>query len=107
MPPREFDQTVAFYRHVLGLEHLETHGRTEAFRFGSCCRWIDFAPHLSQRSSGSSCRPTIPPPPHLAQHGVTRCHEVERLPEGFDGFWIVNPADIVHPVAHPAEDPGL
>jgi hypothetical protein len=28
-------------------------------------------------------------------------------PEGFDGFWIVNPAGIVHPVAHPAEDPGV
>ena len=34
----------------------------------------------------------------LAEHGVVRCDDVERLPDGFDGFWIMNPSQIVHHV---------
>jgi catechol 2,3-dioxygenase-like lactoylglutathione lyase family enzyme len=43
----------------------------------------------------------------LGPHGVTRCEEIERLSEHFNGFWIANPAGIAHSIAPPAEDPGL
>jgi hypothetical protein len=107
-PSRPIDQTVAFCRYVLGLERLETHGRSQAFRFGSCCRWIDFAPHLGQAELWLELQADdTAAAAHLAQHGVARSDEIEQLPEGFSGFWSVNPAGIVHPVAHPAEDPSL
>lgn len=32
----------------------------------------------------------------LAAEGVVRCDEIEALPDGFQGFWISNPAAIVH-----------
>jgi catechol 2,3-dioxygenase-like lactoylglutathione lyase family enzyme len=109
VPPHQLEATVAFYRDVLGLEHLKTHGRSEAFRFGSCCLWIDPVPQLSQAELWLELQAddTAAAATHLAQHSVARCDEVERLPEGFEGFWIVNPAGIVHLVAHPSEDPGL
>lgn len=28
--------------------------------------------------------------------GVVRRDEIEKLPEGFEGFWIQNPASIIH-----------
>jgi catechol 2,3-dioxygenase-like lactoylglutathione lyase family enzyme len=106
VPPRQFEQTVAFYRDVLGLEHRETHGRSEAFRFGYCCLWIDRAPQLSQADLWLEVQADDTAAAYLAQRDVARCDEMERLPEGFDGFWIVDPTGIVHQVAHPAEDPG-
>jgi catechol 2,3-dioxygenase-like lactoylglutathione lyase family enzyme len=88
VPPHQFDQTVAFYRDVLGLEHLKTHSRSAAFRFGNCSLWIDPSPHLSQAERWLELQAddTAAAAVHLLQHGVIRCDEVERLPEGFDGF---------------------
>jgi hypothetical protein len=43
----------------------------------------------------------------LGRRGVTRCDEIERLSEDLNGFWIANPADIAHSIAHPAEDQGV
>jgi hypothetical protein len=39
----------------------------------------------------------------LGSTGVARCAEMERLT---DGFWVADPAGIVHLVAHPVEGPG-
>ena len=33
---------------------------------------------------------------HLGSAGVVRRDEIEKLPEGFEGFWIQNPASIIH-----------
>ncbi|MGH7799014.1 MAG: hypothetical protein ACREOW_00085 [Thermodesulfobacteriota bacterium] len=33
---------------------------------------------------------------YLKMQGVTPCDEIEPLPEGLHGFWISNPASIVH-----------
>jgi catechol 2,3-dioxygenase-like lactoylglutathione lyase family enzyme len=109
MPPQQFDRTVAFYRDVLGRERLRRHGRSEAFRFGDGCLWIDLAPQLRQAELWFELQAddTAAAAGRLARRGVTRCDELERLPEGFDRFWIANPAGIVHLIAHPAEDPGL
>ena len=38
---------------------------------------------------------------HLGEAGVVRCDPVEELGEGFAGFWIMNPANIVHLVRRP------
>lgn len=41
------------------------------------------------------------PAGQLRQAGVVRCDEVEPLDEGFEGFWIMSPANIVHMVRRP------
>ncbi|MGH8490712.1 MAG: hypothetical protein ACREXS_18080 [Gammaproteobacteria bacterium] len=40
---------------------------------------------------------------HFKAAGVVRCDEIEPLPEGFDGFWISNPASIIHIVSKPGQ----
>ena len=35
----------------------------------------------------------------MSQHGVVRRDEVEKLPDGFNGFWVCNPAGIIHLVS--------
>lgn len=46
VPPHQFQTPRAFYRDVLGLEHLKTQGQSEGFRFGSCCLWVEPAARL-------------------------------------------------------------
>jgi hypothetical protein len=108
VPPHQFEATVAFYRDVIGLEALEAKSASKAFRFGGCCLWIDRCPGLSQAELWLELQadPTAAAA-HLERHGVVRCDEIEPLPVGFKGFWIANPAGIVHLVADPSEDPGL
>lgn len=109
VPPHEFEATVAFYRDLIGLEQLGAQGPSKAFRFGDCRLWIDRCPQLSQAEVWLELQVDHPAAAaeYLAAHGVVRCDEVERLPDGFKGFWIANPAGVVNLVAHPSEDPGL
>ena len=109
VPQHQLQATLGFYRDVLGLEHLKTHGTSEAFRFGDCCLWIEPAPQLAQAETWFELQTDDLPAAaaHLAKHGVVRCDDIEQLPHGFKGFWIINPAGIVNLVAHPSEDPGL
>ena len=108
VPPHQLEATVAVYQGVLGLERLPTEGSSAAFRFGALCLWIDRCPQLAQAELWLEVQADDigAAAGHLARQGVARCDEIEPLPEGFQGFWIANPAGVVHLVAAPAEDPG-
>ncbi|HET7203630.1 MAG TPA: hypothetical protein VFI92_09720 [Steroidobacteraceae bacterium] len=101
VPPHRWDETVAFYEHTLGLAVRRREPASVAFEFGSNVLWIDRVEHLSRAEvwlevvADDVTRAAA----QLESAGVTRCDAVEALPEGFDGFWIVNPADVVHLVA--------
>lgn len=108
VPPYQFDATVAFYRDVVGLEPVDSGGASKVFRFGACCLWIDRCPGLSQAEVWLELQAEpVAAAAHLGRHGVVRCDQIEPLPQGFKGFWIADPAGIVHLVADPSEDPGL
>lgn len=32
----------------------------------------------------------------LEEAGIARCDEIENLGQGFEGYWISNPASIIH-----------
>ncbi|MGH8735110.1 MAG: hypothetical protein ACREVB_15610, partial [Burkholderiales bacterium] len=40
---------------------------------------------------------------NLGDEKVVRCDPIEKLPEGFRGFWITSPADIVHIVSESSQ----
>lgn len=109
VPPGQWQATVDFYADVLALERLETKGSSAVFRFGSMCLWIDRCPNLSQAELWLEVQSddVQAAAAHLAASGVVRRDEIEPLPADFQGFWIANPAAIIHLVAHPSEDPGL
>jgi hypothetical protein len=109
VPPHQFEATVAFYRDVVGLPHLGTFGTNELFEFGAMRLWLNPLPTVSQAEIWLELQTddVLEAARHLRMQGVVRCDKMQWLPDDFDGFWMVNPAGIVHLVAHPLEDPDL
>ena len=79
---------------------------TKAFDFGPIRLWIDRMAHLAQAEMWLEviAPDTAEAASHLADAGVVRCDDVEKLPPDLDGFWILNPAGIVHLVCAPESD---
>ncbi len=101
VPPHEWDNTVAFYRDTLGFEELadlSTPGSNIAFRFGDKVLWVDKVETFSQAEIWLEVNPddVEAAAAHLAAAGCPRRDEIEPLPPGFKGFWIANPAGIIH-----------
>jgi len=103
VPPHQYEATVRFYRDVLGLKRLENHPPEVGFEFGGCQLWIDRVPSLSQAEVWLEIATDdiAAAAKHFSGAGVVRCDEIEPLPQGFEGFWISNPASIVHIVSKP------
>ena len=98
VPPHQYEQTVRFYRDVLGLAPVEGHDPAVGFVFGACQLWIDECPGMSQaelwleivtEDKDAAAR-------QLQQAGVVRCDEIEPLGPDFKGFWVSSPAAIIH-----------
>ena len=102
VPAHEYEATVAFYRDVLALAMIE--GDTESatvttrFAFGEKVLWIDRVETLSQSETwlevttddlDAASR-------HCAEHKIVRRDEIEHLPDGFHGFWIASPCNVIH-----------
>jgi hypothetical protein len=100
LPPHRFDETVAFYRDTLGLA-VSDHGESKLVEFGPIKLWLDRCPQFSQTELWLEviARDTDEAAKHLADAKVVRCDPIETLPDGFRGFWIASPADIVHIVS--------
>lgn len=98
VPPHQYEATVLFYRDILGFEQLKTEAHSTAFKFGVCTLWIDSVPTVSQAEVWLEVvtNDLDQAAKALEVPGVVRCDEIEPLPEGFQGFWIMNPASIVH-----------
>src|SRR5690606_29142565 len=48
VPTHQYDETVRFYRDVIGLAQIEGHEPAVGFHFGANQLWIDQAPGMSQ-----------------------------------------------------------
>jgi len=104
-PPGDYIRTVMFYRDTLGLEVLSEDEKSVSFAFGANRLWIDKVDALSRAEVWLEviANNVKSAEDRMARDGVRRCDEIERLPLDFDGFWIANPAGIVHLVASPEE----
>ncbi|WP_159587012.1 VOC family protein [Chelativorans xinjiangense] len=98
VPPHQYEETVRFYRDVLGFEQIEELLPAVGFRFGANQLWIDRVPGMSQAELWLEVvtDDTRAAAEHFAQAGTVRCDEIEALGEDFDGFWISSPASIIH-----------
>jgi hypothetical protein len=106
VPAHVFDPTVLFYRDVLRLPLLEEQPGSVVLRFGANRLWLDRADHLSQAEVWLELTTDNVPAAaeYLSRRGTVRRDEIEALPAGFGGFWICNPADVIHLVAARGED---
>lgn len=98
VPSHVHDQTVAFYRDTLGLRQLPGEAGSVIFDFDGKRLWIDPVPHISQAEVWLEirCRDIEAAADWLRARGIARCDQIEPLPDGFPGFWILSPANIVH-----------
>ncbi|WP_295809581.1 hypothetical protein [uncultured Nitratireductor sp.] len=98
VPSHQYDETVRFYREVLGMEQIEEFLPAVGFRFGANQLWIDRAPGMSQSELWLEIvtDDTKAAAARLQAEGIARCDEIEPLGESFDGFWISSPAQIIH-----------
>lgn len=76
------------------------------FEFGANVLWLDRGETMTQTEVWLELRApdTAAAAKHLERNQVARCDSVEKLPDGFDGFWITSPGNIVHLVHGTRED---
>jgi catechol 2,3-dioxygenase-like lactoylglutathione lyase family enzyme len=110
VPPHQWETTVQFYRDVLGLRVIdhdpaETATPTIVFEFGANNLWIDRVDGISQAEIWLEVGTddVDAAAAYLSSAGIVRRDEIEPLGEGFPGFWISNPAAIIHLVVKPDE----
>jgi hypothetical protein len=109
VPTHEFEGVVKFYAEVLRLPIVSKTDRSYCFHFGKDASpirlWIDRTDHLSQAEAWFEIRTedVSVASTDLAAHGVVRADQIEELPEGFKGFWIIAPGDLVHLVSDARE----
>lgn len=102
VPAHEYDKTVAFYRDVLGFELIPLDNdettNTIRFKFGDKVLWIDRVETVSQSEIWLEVvtDDVDAAAEYFQESDVTRCDEIEPLPEGFNGFWISSSANIIH-----------
>lgn len=101
LPPHQYEATIKFYRDTLGLAVTQTSENSHAVDYGPIRLWLDRCEKVSHAELwldiGTS--DTEAAARHLAAQDVVRCDAIEELPENFDGYWIANPAGIVHIVS--------
>ena len=98
VPEPLYEETVAFYRDVVALPLLESRAESSVFAFGAMKLHLDRCPQMSQAELWMqlTCNDDTEAAKRLSAAGVRRCDAIEPLPEGFKGFWISNPAGIIH-----------
>ena len=98
VPLHQYDATIAFYRDTLNLPLVEEEPEGCIFQFGPSRLWVDKAPQLAQAdvSLELETNDTLAAARYLKNHGVPRRDELEELPEDFDGFFVTDPAGIIH-----------
>jgi hypothetical protein len=98
VPSHQYEQTVIFYREIIGLPQIKEEEPEIVFKFGDKKLWIDKVQHLSQAEIWLEieCDDINEAKKHFKQHKVNRRDEIEKLPRDFKGFWISSPSDIIH-----------
>ena len=105
VPRYRFEETIAYYRDVLGLPPLGREGDSESFRFGAMRLWLDRVDHQSQTDVWLELFTDDPDAAfvHLQGHGVPARDEVEPLGD-FPGHWVSDPAGVIMIVRRPDEE---
>jgi hypothetical protein len=108
IPSHQFEATLAFYRDTLGLPIETMPGGTPVVQFGAMRLWLDRSDTVSQAELWLelTTEKADEAAKALEAAAVTRCDQIEPLPKGFRGFWVMSPVNIVHLVAEPGQDGG-
>ncbi len=103
LPRDQFVGTVRFYRDRLRLPVLDEKDASVVFAFGNQKLWLDRADDMMRAEIWLD---VVTDDLEAAADILAdaRANEVEPLPEGFEGFWVKNPAGVVH-LIYKSENP--
>ncbi len=98
VPSHQYEQTVQFYRDIIELPQVKDEEPQIVFKFGDKNLWIDKTDQLSQTEIWLEleCDDLEEAKIYFKSEDIIRRDEIEKLPEGFEGFWIASPGDIIH-----------
>ena len=100
VPSHEFKKTVEFYGDVLGLPEADVadKGTSQVFEFGGKNLWVDKIDGISQAEIWLEIETDDidAASGYLAEKGCIRRDEIEPLPNGYKGFWVSSPSNIIH-----------
>jgi len=102
VPSHEYEQTVAFYKDVLGLTLKEASSpdnfESITFEFGEKNLWIDKISGISQAEIWLEIETDNinEAQAYLKAMGCAERDDIEPLPSDFRGFWISSPSNIIH-----------
>ena len=102
VPAHEFGSTVNFYESILGLKRKSADSpdkfETVVFEFGDKNLWVDKIPGISQAEIWLEIEADDidMARAYLEARGCVIRNEIEPLPEGFKGFWLNSPSNIIH-----------
>ena len=101
VPSHLFNKTVDFYRNILKLEVIQENPKDIQFKFGEMNLYVDGVEHLSQAEVWHEIRVNSVElaSKYFEGKNIVRNDKIETLPNDFKGFWILNPANIVHLVS--------
>jgi len=105
LPSHIFDATVSFYKDVLKLPLIEKDEASIVFRFGTQNLWLDRVDRIRTAEIWLEIvtDDVEAAAEYLNQQNVPCRDEIEPLPNGFQGFWVSNPAEVIHLVARQSE----
>ncbi|MBE1490798.1 VOC family protein [Plantactinospora soyae] len=106
LPKAQFEQTVTFYRDVLGMDVTDETGegvegvvsRCASVQFGPVKLWLDQVDNYARADIWLELftDDVAVATDHLARHGVIPQDELEPFPSGLAAHWISNPVGIPH-----------
>ena len=98
VPAHRYEETVQFYRDIIGLRQIKEKEPEVVFQFGDKHLWIDKVNRLSRAEIWLEieCDNIDAAKDYFKAQRITRRDEIEKLPGGFRGFWIASPSDIIH-----------
>jgi hypothetical protein len=98
LPRDQFAGTVRFYRDRLRLPVLEETDESVVFAFGHQKLWLDRADNMTRAEIWLDVvTDDLEGAADILEEA--RTDDPEPLPDGFEGFWVRNPADVVHLVS--------
>ena len=101
LPADSYDETVAFYRDVLGLPVEIRDAETAIVTFGAIRLWLDRVAGLAQPEMWLEVETddTAAAARLLQDAGIARADPVDPLREGLDAFWVRSPSGVMHLIA--------
>lgn len=105
VPPHQYDETVTFYRDVIGLKEISLSKNDIGFEFGGKILWIDCVSSISHAEIWLeiTTNDIDSAAKKLRKAGVVRRDEIETLPDGLQAFWVSSPSSIIHLICRDSE----